>query len=209
MSVSNYLENKLLDKVLKDTAFTSAPVYAALHTAAPGETGANEATGGSYARQQVAGANWNAGSGGLSDNTAAISFAGMPVATIVGVSLWDAVSAGNCLWTGWLSTIVKPFVGNDVTTDFIRSPAHGFANSDRVAFEAEDAGTLPTGLVDTTLYFVVSAATDEFKVSLTDGGGAVDITAQGTGKVRKVTPKTLNSGDTFQINAGDLDVKMF
>ncbi|MGH6718761.1 MAG: phage tail fiber protein, partial [Alphaproteobacteria bacterium] len=168
-----------------------------------------EATGGSYARQQVASANWNAGAAGLSDNTAAISFAGMPAATIVGVGLWDAASAGNNLWTGWLSTIVKPFVANDTATDFIRSPAHGFANDDRVAFEAEDAGVLPTGIDDTTLYFVVSSATDEFKVSTTQGGGAVNYTAQGAGKVRKVTPKTLNSGDTFQINAGDLDVRMF
>ena len=55
MSISNYLENKLLDAVFNATAFNvTGDPYISLHTADPGETGASEVTGGSYARQQAA-----------------------------------------------------------------------------------------------------------------------------------------------------------
>jgi hypothetical protein len=213
MSISNYLENKILDKVLKDTAFTTAPVFIALHTADPGETGANEVSGGSYARQQVAAAGWNAAAAGLADNAGVVNFTGMPVVAapgVVAVSLWDALSGGNCLWAGFLGTVVHPFTATDLTTEALVAPAHGFVLDDRVAFEAEDGGTLPTGLTAGTLYWVISPTANDFKVSTTQGGSAVNLTAVGSGKVRMVASKIIaNAGDTFQIGAGDLDLVLF
>ena len=105
--------------------------------------------------------------------------------------------------------MLRAFAADDVVGDTIRSPAHGFANDDRVAFEAEDVGSLPTGLAAGTLYYVINAATDTFKVSATQGGGAVDVSTTGSGKVRKVTPKIVNAGDTFRFVAGALTLPIF
>lgn len=68
------------------------------------------------------------------------------------------------------------------TTDVIAEAAHGLVNGDRVRVEVL---TGSTGLTDGASYYVVSATTNDFKVSLTVGGAAVDITADGTVDVFK------------------------
>ena len=105
-TISTYLQNKILDKTLRNTDYTVATVYVSLHTANPGEAGASEVTGGSYARQS---ASFDAATGdpGVGDNTANIVFASMPAATVTAVGLWDASTAGNFLWGGDL-TASKP-----------------------------------------------------------------------------------------------------
>jgi hypothetical protein len=206
VSISNYAENKILDSLFNNVALQVAQAYLSLHSGDPGETGANEIAGGSYARQA---ASFGAAAAGEVATDATIDFTLMPATTVVGFGLWDAAANGNCLWTGWLSTVLRAFVADDVAGDTVRSPAHGFANDDRVAFEAEDVGSLPTGLAAGTLYYVVNAATDTFKVSATQGGAAIDITTTGSGKVRKVTPKIVNAGDTFRFAAGALSLPIF
>ena len=124
MSISNYLENKLLDAVFNATAFNvTGDPYISLHTADPGETGASEVTGGSYARQQAA---FGAAASGALSNSANIDFAGMPAVTVTHVGVWDAASAGNFLWGGALTaskvvnsgdTFRLPAADLDVTLD--------------------------------------------------------------------------------------------
>jgi len=65
------------------------------------------------------------------------------------------------------------------TNDFITDVAHGLLNGDVVSFTTTD--TLPAGLSLLTNYYVVEKTDDTFKVSLTKGGTAVDITDTGTG----------------------------
>jgi hypothetical protein len=65
------------------------------------------------------------------------------------------------------------------TTDVITSAAHGWENGQAVMMST--AGVLPAGLAIETRYFVIDKTTDTFKVSLTSGGSAVDITDIGTG----------------------------
>ena len=55
----------------------------------------------------------------------------------------------------------------------------------------------------------VSGAISTFKVSATQGGAGVNLTATGSGKVRKVTPKIVNAGDTFRFQAGALTLPIF
>jgi hypothetical protein len=100
MSISNYLEDELLDAVFSNGSFAVATCYISLHTADPGETGADECTGGSYARQQAA---FDTASGGATANTDQEEFTSMPACTITHVGVWDAVSSGNFLWGGALS----------------------------------------------------------------------------------------------------------
>lgn len=100
MSLSNTLINSLLDAIFNATAYSVAQVYVSLHTANPGTTGANEATGGSYARQA---GSWGAASGGSISNDTAINFTSMPASTITHVGLWTASSGGTFLWGGALT----------------------------------------------------------------------------------------------------------
>lgn len=117
MTISNYLENALLNAVFNATAFGLAgDPFISLHTADPGETGANEVAGGSYARQQAA---FGAAAGGATDNNANIDFATMPAATITHVGVWDAVSGGNFLWGGPLNASKTTAAG-----DTLRIPAN-------------------------------------------------------------------------------------
>ena len=99
MSISNYLEEKILNKIFSDTNFTVSTVYISLHTGDPGETGASEATGGSYIRQL---ASFDAASNpaGTVQNSAIIDFTSMPSTTITHIGMWDDESAGNFLWGG-------------------------------------------------------------------------------------------------------------
>lgn len=101
MSISNYLENAILDKVLRNTDFSVATgSYLSLHTADPGKTGADEVTGGSYARQAIA---FDAAVTGSAGSSASESFTGMPACTVTHVGLWDTVTVGSFLWSGALS----------------------------------------------------------------------------------------------------------
>ena len=112
--MSNYLENKLIDHLLRDTAY-SAPsnMYVGLagaYSAAELEAGtlSGELSGGSYARVSVKGdSNWSAGStNGHTDNSNSISFT---TATgdwgyVSGLFLADASSGGNVILYGALTT---------------------------------------------------------------------------------------------------------
>lgn len=119
MSISNYLEPRILDAVFNNTSLAIASVYVSLHSADPGETGASELTGGSYARSGPA--SFGVASGGAISNDAAIAFpeatGDWTAATHVGV--WDASSAGNFLWGGALSA------SRTVTTGVTLSIASG------------------------------------------------------------------------------------
>ena len=102
-SASNYLENKLIDHSLGTTTFTKpTTVYAALYTVAPSDTGGGtEVTGGSYARQTIT---FSAASSGSTSNNTNVDFNTMPAATVVAVAVLDAVTAGNLLYWGTLTT---------------------------------------------------------------------------------------------------------
>lgn len=102
-NLSNYLEDKLIDHFLGTTSFTApAAVYVALYTVAPSDSGGGtQVTGGSYARQL---ATFTASSGGATSNDSNIDFANMPAATVVAVGIFDALTSGNLLLWGTLTT---------------------------------------------------------------------------------------------------------
>lgn len=104
-SASDYLENKLLDHALGTAAYTKpTAVYLALFTADPGEAGGGtEVSGNGYARQACA---FDAAATGATANTAAKTFtaAGGAWGTITHWALFDALTAGNMLWHGDLTT---------------------------------------------------------------------------------------------------------
>ena len=115
---SNYLETKILEHVLSNTAYTSpTTVYLGLHTADPTDAGTGtEVSGNAYARQSFA----STISGNAASNTAAIEF---PTATgswgtVTHGGVWDSLTTGNLLFHGAL-TNSKSISSGDV----LRIPA--------------------------------------------------------------------------------------
>lgn len=97
--MSNYLENALVNAVLRNTSFTSpTTTYLALYTSDPtdADTG-TEVTGGSYQRQSIT---FGAPSNGVSTNSSAIEFPQCTAdwGTITHVGIRDAVTSGNLLF---------------------------------------------------------------------------------------------------------------
>lgn len=91
----------------------------------------------------------------------------------------------------------------DASTDVITCASHGFNDGDQV--RVESAGTLPAGLSDTTLYYVISSTASTFKVSTTKGGSQVDITDAGTGTFYVTGLQDIKAKDgTF---TGDVDIQ--
>lgn len=112
---TNYLENKLLDHVLRIAAYTvPSALYIALYTTAPTDsTSGTEVSGGGYARQAIA---FNAASSGVSTSSNALSFPNTSwTGTVVAIGLIDALSGGNLLAYTALSPTLSVSSGTLVT----------------------------------------------------------------------------------------------
>jgi hypothetical protein len=68
----------------------------------------------------------------------------------------------------------------DDSTDVFTSNSHGLVLNDQITIGVSD-GTLPSPLQNGTTYFVIEPTANTFKVSLTEGGAAVNITEPATG----------------------------
>ena len=107
MAISNYLNNKLLDHTLKNTAYTSpTTVYIGLYTANDGSTGEPNFTGtagntgvsgNGYSRQAVT---FGSSASGVIANTGTVTFtaSGGDFGRVISSAISDASSAGNILF---------------------------------------------------------------------------------------------------------------
>lgn len=113
---SDYLENKILDHVLRNTAYTSpATVYCGLYTAAPTDAGGGtEVSGNNYSRTAIT---FGAAASGAIANSAAVNFptpsGSWGACTHFGI--FDAASAGNLLYWGALAQTETPIANNVVS----------------------------------------------------------------------------------------------
>lgn len=114
-ALTNYLENRLVDWLLRGQAFAPpAAVYCALMTAAPSDAaGGMEVAGGDYARVAVASglASWagtqgagttvaSSGASGTTSNNDVVAFPTPSAAwgTVTHLAVFDAAVGGNMLW---------------------------------------------------------------------------------------------------------------
>jgi hypothetical protein len=166
-----------------------------LHSGYPGLTGANEVSGGSpaYAAKACSFAFSSAG------EPRALS--GSVVFDVPAVSvLWASI------WTGSTIRFIAPTGGDpvefsaDLTANTIKVPAHGYANNDTVVFFSSSP---PSPLVAGTIYYVVNATTDDFQVSATSGGGAINITTNASPDclVSKIAPRVYAAQDTHTVGS--------
>lgn len=114
---TDYLENALLDHVLRATTYSSpATIYVGLFTTMPVDdgTGGVEVSGGSYARRPVT---FAAPSAGQTANNAIVQF---PLATadwgtVLGVGLFDSLSGGHLLYYGTLTASKAVGLGDQIS----------------------------------------------------------------------------------------------
>lgn len=85
----------------------------------------------------------------------------------------------------------------DAATDEIIDNAHGLLAGEIVRFKGL---SLPGGLVQSTRYYVIDVTTNRFRVSLTVGGVAVNLTSAGSGAMVYVA--TSQRGKTNDIVLG-------
>ena len=114
-AISNYLENALINATLRNTTYTSpAVVYAGLFTSDPTDAGSGtEVSGGSYARKAIT---FAAPSNGVTTNSAAaceFDQATGSWGTITHFGIFDALTSGNLLYHGALTTS-KTIASGDV-----------------------------------------------------------------------------------------------
>lgn len=201
-------KNKALDGL--DESVSGAATYIGIGNLTDPGTGTNyagtEATGGSpaYARQPVT---WAAASGGQKGNGGALTF-DVPAGSYGFLLLFNASTGNTNNYLGYLpiNGSIKGFFSVDTTlsNDQLFSVAHGLADGDRVQLFNVFSESLPTGLTEGVLYYVVSSAANTFKVSTTLGGSAVDITAVagGEGFFQKVVPETFGSQGQITVGIG-------
>lgn len=183
--------------------------HVSLHSAIPDATGSDELTGGSYARVAVT---WTAAASGVRDNNADLTHQVPAGSTVAAYGFWSALSGGT--FYGWAPRTgagegAAGFGTVDsagATADAIQSAGHGLSNGMRVALANVLAESLPAGLAEGTLYWVVQAATDTFEVSLTEGGASVNITGQGELFWQRVVPEAYVSAGTHVTATGALDL---
>lgn len=116
--VSDYLEGKIIDYVLRNGTFASpTSVYLGLFTATPSDAGGGtEVSGGAYERYTLTGA-FDAAASAATANTSLITF---PTATdvwgfVTSVGIFDAPIAGNLLFYGSFDTSLQVDTGDTLS----------------------------------------------------------------------------------------------
>ena len=115
---TTYTQQKVLDHIHGNGAFTAPTPYVGLFTAAPSDAGGGtEVSGGSYARVN-ANTSFGSASGTAIANDGAITFptASASWGTVTHFGVFDASTAGNLLYWGALS--VSKAVGSGDTASF-------------------------------------------------------------------------------------------
>jgi len=110
MSISNYAELKILDHLTGRAAWTApTTVYIKLHTGDAGEDGTANAAANTTRKSS----SWSAASSGSIATSATIEWTNVSnTETYSHWSAWDNSTAGNCLWSGALSTSAAVTAGD-------------------------------------------------------------------------------------------------
>jgi hypothetical protein len=109
VSISDYLEPKILDAVFRNVSLAVAANYVKLHIGDPGEAGTSNASASTTRKV----ASWAAASAGTIATNTTLTWSGADLTaaeTLTHISVWDASTAGNHLWNGPLAApyIVNP-----------------------------------------------------------------------------------------------------
>ena len=168
-----------------------------------------EATGGGYARQAVT---WAAAASGQKTGSSGTLTFDVAAGTYAWFTLFNHVSTNTNNYRGFIpfggASAIKGFatVDTTLTNDQFLSVSHGMADTDRVIISPVFGETIPTGLTEGAVYFVVNSAANTFKLALTSGGAAIDITATGGGEIywQRVVPEVFGATGQITVAANQL-----
>lgn len=207
-------KNLMLDAV--DESATGGIKYVGVLQVGDPGTGTNftgtEATGGSpaYARLAVTLA---ASASSQKSNSGSLAF-DVPAGTYSHFLLMNTLTGNTTSFLGAIpfggSSAIKGFfsVDTNLANDQLFSVSHGMSDGDRVQLYNVFGESLPTGtgLTAGALLYVVSSTSNTFKVSLTSGGSAIDITATGGGEGywQRVVPEVFAAQGQITVAASAL-----
>lgn len=194
---------------LLDSMFGSgspATLYIAL------TSGGVELSGSGYARLAITNnsTNFPATSSRLKQLHVAAAFAAATAnwSNVDGWAVYSVATNGTAIISG--DTVGLPVEAlGDASADTLTSSSHPFTANQAVRVEAPTGLSLPTPLAAATTYYVVTPTTNNFQVSATQGGAAIDITAAGVALVGLWYGKTgIVQTDVVQIPADAISVKI-
>ena len=113
------------------------------------------------------------------------------------------------LWNSGTYLGYSPNAGNpkeyiaDPTAYTFTCPGHGYVNTNKVVIYGD---TVPSGLTEGTVYYVVNATANTFQIAATAGGSAINFTtAGGSGcVVSTITEEVYAGGGTHTISSWTL-----
>lgn len=184
---------------------TSVIAYASLHTAYSA-TGTSEVTGGSpaYARQAVT---WSAASSGAKSAASVAGAFNVPSGTTIAyVGLWSAVSSGTFAGMGPNLASTQYAFTAAVSGNLFTAPGSGYSANQTVVLFPGAGGTMPGGFTAGTVYYVVSPSGTTFNLSATSGGGAITVSAAGSGIVQAMTLETFGAQGTYTLTGETLSL---
>lgn len=196
-------KNFMLDALVGVSGVT----HVSLHTAVPDDLGSNEVSGGTYAR--IAIAHGTPAAGGSIAHDGVDPVFNVPASTeVFYLGFWDALTLGTFLGYVPINGGAVDGVASVANVgDLFTAPAHGLVNTDRVTLKGPVGETLPAGLSETVIYFVVGATATTFQVSLTSGGVAVDPAADGQAYFQKVIPESFGAAGTLTVDTSTLKLE--
>lgn len=196
----------------------SGSLFVSLHTADPGETGAqntSEATYTSYARVAVSrsAAGWTV-TGSDVYNTSAVTFPA-PTAGLNTIFYWGigtgSAGTGQLLYRGPIASSPVGFALGESSDDTITIKNHALSINDAVSFFSLANLALPGNITEGLIYYVRTVpSADTITISATGGlggpGSTLDITSDGQGLAYKMLPYTTTVGIQPQFAAGALRI---
>ena len=204
MPLSTNGMNLLLDQTLRASPTDlSASLYASLHDGYLGLTGANEVTGGTYARVAMT---FGAASGGSADSSSTPQLNVPAGTTVQFIGLWTALTGGTFI--GYqavggadIAIVETDFANNELDLE----NGHGLSVDDSVVLIG---GSAPTGLTEGTIYDVESVSTNTITLKPEGGGSALTFTANaGAGCVlSQITKEVYGGAGTFTVSDFDLSL---
>lgn len=202
MSLIDATELAVINELFGGTAFAAdATLYAALFTTVPADDGSGgvEANYTGYARVSVTNNTTNFPSANPKLNANAINFAqatGPQTGKIKALGWFTASSAGTLRAIARLCDKLTPWAVGLATGDLIWAPGHTLVAGEKAIVWAPAGATLPTGLTQDTEYYVINVSGDSLQLSLTSGGSAIDITANGAMSIARSRFDDVNIGTT-------------
>lgn len=198
MAFTPLVRDSMLNAIVGVPAVAVA-THASLHSAVPDANGSSELSGGSpaYARKPIS---FSPASAGRLVKAASptVVFDVPAGSTAAFVGLWTSVTGGAFLGYAPLSSDPPSVAVVTAGDDSFSSPGHGLIANDRVLVSAFTGMSTPPGVAP-GVYFMLPIDADNYQLSTTVGGAAVNPTADGVVVFQRIRVDTFSSQGTVTV----------